>query len=140
MQIFLVGNSIIFRLTDKESICCYKKLLLGKTKTTGTLWYQFIKFPLPLFWLSVWYALYFGSSVESFVYLKTGIWRGLSANKQYPTPAWYGVGAEYTYNTYEYKQWVLLHLVLLKSPNFIVKDLRNTFTKNMSVDCSTPQI
>ncbi len=28
----------------------------------------------------------FGSSVESFVYLTTGIWRGPETNKQYPTP------------------------------------------------------
>lgn len=46
MQIFLVGNSMIFRLTDKESTYYYKNMLLGKIKTTGTLWYQFIEFPL----------------------------------------------------------------------------------------------
>lgn len=28
----------------------------------------------------------FGSSVESFVYLAIGIWRGPNTNKQYPTP------------------------------------------------------
>ena len=28
----------------------------------------------------------FGSSVELFVYLTTGIWRSPSTNKQYPTP------------------------------------------------------
>ena len=43
---FFVGNSIIFQLTDRVSTCCCKNLLLGKIKTTGTLRYQTIEFPL----------------------------------------------------------------------------------------------
>ena len=42
-------------------------------------------------------------SVESFVYLVIGIWRGPRTNKQYPTLAQYGVGTERADNTYEYK-------------------------------------
>ena len=72
MQIFLVGNSMIFRLTDKESTYYYKNMLLGKIKTTGTLWYQFIEFPLLYCRISAKYKSYFGSSVELSVYFKEG--------------------------------------------------------------------
>ena len=39
-------------------------------------------------------------SVEMFVYLTMGIWRGLDENKQYSTPAQYGVAQNVpTYHT-----------------------------------------
>ena len=65
-------------------------------------------------------------SVELFVYLTTGIWRGPSTNKQYPTP-----------NKYISERYMPIHgdkcryclsLCLSKSPNFVVKDQRNTFS------------
>ena len=43
-------------------------------------------------------------SVELFVYLVIGIWRGPSTNKQYPTLVQYEVGTERADNAYEYKQ------------------------------------
>lgn len=62
----------------------------------------------------------FGSSVELFVYLTVGIWRGPRTNKQYPTP-----------NSI-YQDDICLCTVmsvciacpcsLIKSPNFTVKD------------------
>ena len=42
-------------------------------------------------------------SVEMVVYLKKGIWRGLDENKQYSTPAQYGVGTECANQAYQYK-------------------------------------
>jgi len=42
-------------------------------------------------------------SVEMFVYPETGIWRGLDENKQYSTPAQYGVGTERANQAYQYK-------------------------------------
>ena len=42
-------------------------------------------------------------SVEMFVYLTIGIWRGLDENKQYSTPVQYGVSTERADITYQYK-------------------------------------
>ena len=43
-------------------------------------------------------------SVESFVYLVIGIWRGPRTNKQYPTLAQYEADTECANNAYKYKQ------------------------------------
>ena len=42
-------------------------------------------------------------SVEPFVYLVIGIWRGPRTNKQYPTLVQYEVGTERADYTYQYK-------------------------------------
>ena len=70
---FFLGNSVIFQFTDQESYISIKYQPWENKKTTGTLWYQFIEFPLLYYWLSVKYKSYFGSSVElTFVYLSEG--------------------------------------------------------------------
>lgn len=71
----------------------------------------------------------FGSSVELFVYLTTGIWRSPSTNKQYPTPNKY-ISERYM-PMYGDKCRYCLSLCLSKSPNFVVKDQRNTFSKSI---------
>ena len=43
-------------------------------------------------------------SVELFVYLAIGIWRGPNTNKQYPTLVQYEVGTECADLTYKYKK------------------------------------
>lgn len=60
---FFLGNSVIFQFTDQESYISIKYQPWENKKTTGTLWYQFIEFPLLYYWLSVKYKSYFGSSV-----------------------------------------------------------------------------
>ena len=61
-------------------------------------------------------------SVEMFVYLEIGIWRGLDNDKQYSTPVQYGVDTECADIAYQYK-WCKHSLSFrLKSPNFIFKD------------------
>ena len=47
--------------------------------------------------------VYKKESVELFVYLEIGIWRGPTTNKQYPTPVQYGVGTERADIAYLYK-------------------------------------
>ena len=42
-------------------------------------------------------------SVEMFVYLTMGIWRGLDNDKQYSTPVQYGVDTECADIAYQYK-------------------------------------
>ncbi len=62
-------------------------------------------------------------SVELFVNLAIGIWRGPSTNKQYPTLVQYEVGTESAVNhTNTSDECQLLIPVLTKSPNFITKD------------------
>ena len=62
-------------------------------------------------------------SVELFVYLAIGIWRGPNTNKQYPTLVSYGVDTERANRTYRIQAMsVIAYLVFKKSPNFIAKD------------------
>ena len=52
-------------------------------------------------------------SVESFVYLAIGIWRGPSTNKQYPTLVSYVAGTERASRTYRIQAMsVIAYLVL----------------------------
>ena len=75
-----------------------------------------------------------------FFYLKIGIWRGPTTNKLYPTLVWYGVSIEsaiYHTNTSDVS---IRYPCCQKSPNFIFKDQRNTFTNNMSaIQRTAPQ-
>ena len=64
-----------------------------------------------------------------FVYLQIGIWRGPNENKQYSTPVQYVEQAQNVPTKHTNTSDVSIRYpFVLKSPNFIYKDQRNTFT------------
>lgn len=79
-------------------------------------------------------------SVELFVYLAIGIWRGPSTNKQYPTLVQYGGGHRMCQQRIQSTsdECYCLPCTLLKSPNFIAKD-SETLSLKYVIGCPIPQ-